>query len=166
MTTESAAAEWLAQQRRRTDATEHVARLLANNAQLRPLKGIPMSDPVANASQLGDAQSTWGKTPRQLAAQYNADQSDWGRVSIERAALLAGNTQLSWSPYANGNTTKFDVEALIRATDARSDAMYVEAGAAFGDPDSISRLTAAAAAGNARAIACCKHLGLTYGSAS
>lgn len=158
MTTESAAAEWLAQQRRPSDATEHVDRLLANNASLRNLlrnllKGSIMSDPVANAAQLGDAETEWGLTPRQLANQYNPDKSDWGRVSIEKAALELGQQLPSRSRYAETTTPIDTLAGFVLDADGHGYDVWVELGAIVGSATETAQVAKLAAAGDARAQA-------------
>jgi putative chitinase len=127
---------------------------LALGEALLPTEGFLMSAAdSANAAQLGPA-STWGKTPRQLAAGYDPDKvGEWGREAIEAAAVPLATREQSRSRYRGDNTANFKIDELIRNLDGRIHELSVELGAVHGDPESLAVLKAAATAGDARAAA-------------
>lgn len=136
------------------DRTNRWNRCRALGAALLPTGGFLMSAAdSANAAQLGSS-STWGKTPRELAAGYDPDkQGMWARDALEAAAVPLASRQQSRSRYRGANTATFQVAELVRNLDARVHELFVELGAAYGDTESLAVLKDAAAAGDARAAA-------------
>lgn len=74
-----------------------------------------------NAAQLGPV-STWGKSPRELAASYNPDEKGiWARQSIEKAAVELAQKLASRSEFRASDDFVDTLAGFVLNIDGRVD---------------------------------------------
>ena len=119
------------------------------------------SDALDGARQLRAA-STWGKTPRQLAAEYNPDNKEqYARPAIEKAALELAQKLPSRSEFRTSDAPVDTLAGLVINVDARiHEFANVYLALELGYQPAVDTLKAAAAKDSELAKAALAKLGL------